>query len=138
MLQESLALCGCMIKPPALKLRSTGVDEARTHKARFATLKRAENILQIFLSKIPKVFEGNTVIVETSCKYFLSCTLGVRLCYWLFLACSGGYSKLGARGKDFQNLIFSKKNMALISYFPFFSQNHCDLYTFCYFSLKSW
>ena len=32
---------------------------------------------------------------------------------------SGEYSKLGARGKDFQNLMFSKKNMALITYFPF-------------------
>ena len=25
----------------------------------------------------PKIFEGNTVIVKTSSKYFLSCTLGV-------------------------------------------------------------
>ena len=28
MLQESLALCGRMIKPPALKIRSTGEDKA--------------------------------------------------------------------------------------------------------------
>ena len=137
MLQESLALCGRMIKPPALKLRSTGADEAGTHKAWFATLKRAEYSSD-FSFQNSKIFEGNTVIVKTYCKYFLSCTLGVGLCYWLFFACSGGYSKLGARGKDFQNLMFSKKNMALISYFPFFSQNHGDLYTFCYFSYKSW
>ena len=39
---------------------------------------------------------------------------------------SGGYLKLAAPGKDFQNLMFSKKNMALISYFPF-SQNHSNL-----------
>ena len=30
-----------------------------------------------------------------------------------------GYSKLVARGKDFQKLVFSKKK-ALISYFPYF------------------
>ena len=41
MLQESLALCGRMIKPPALKIRSIGADEAGTLKAWFATLKRA-------------------------------------------------------------------------------------------------
>ena len=40
---------------------------------------------------------------------------------------SGGYSKLGALGKDFQNWMFSKKNMAVISYFPFFSENHNNL-----------
>ena len=107
-------------------IRSTGADEAGTHKVRFATLKRAEYSSDFSFQK-SKIFEGNTVIVKTSSKYFLSCILGVDMCYWLFLACSGGYSKLGARDKDLQNLMFSKKNMALISYFPFFSQNHCDL-----------
>ena len=133
MLQETLALCGHMIKLPALKLRSTGADEARTHKAWFATLKRAEYSSDSFFPR-SKIFEGNTVIVKTSFKYFLSCTLGVgyvllvvsRLQWWI------------SRGNDFQNLMFSKKNMALISYFPFFSQNYGDLYTFCYFSPKSW
>ena len=77
MLQESLAVYGHMIKPPALKLRSTGADEARTHKAWSATLKRAEYFSEFSLQKF-KIFEGNTVIVKTSYKYFLSCTLGVR------------------------------------------------------------
>ena len=79
MLQESLALCGerkpcCMIKPPALKIRLTGADEARTHKTWFATLKRAGYSSDFSFQK-SKIFEGNTVIVKTS-KYFLSCTLG--------------------------------------------------------------
>ena len=39
MLQESLNLCGRMIKP--LKILSTGTEEAGTHKAWFATLRRA-------------------------------------------------------------------------------------------------
>ena len=105
MLQESLALCGRMIKPPALKLRSTGADEARTHKAWFATLKRAEYCSDFSFQNF-KIFEGNTVIVKTSSKYFLSFTLGVGFVLLIVLACSGGYSKLGAQGKDFQNLMF--------------------------------
>ena len=76
MFQESLALCDRMIKPPALKIRSTGADEAGTHKAWFATLKRAEYSLDFSFQK-SKIFEGNTAIVKTSSKYFLSCTLGV-------------------------------------------------------------
>ena len=76
MLQESLALCGRMIKPPALKLRSTGADEVKMHKARFATFKSAEYSSDFFFHN-SKIFEGNTVIVKTSSKYFLSCTLGV-------------------------------------------------------------
>ena len=76
MLQESLALCGRMIKPPALKLRSTGADEVRTHKVWFATLKRAEYYSD-FSFQNSKIFEGNIVIVKTFSKYFLSCTLGV-------------------------------------------------------------
>ena len=76
MLQESLALCDRIIKPPALKIRSTGADEARTHKARFATLKR-EGYYSDFSFQKSKIFEGNTVIVKISSKYFLSCTLGV-------------------------------------------------------------
>ena len=76
MLQESLALCGRMVKPQALKLRSTGADEARTHKAWFATLKRAKYSSDFSFQK-SKIFEGNTIIVKTSSKYFLSCTLGV-------------------------------------------------------------
>ena len=91
MLQESLAVCGRMIKPPVLKLCSTGADEARTHKVWFATLKRAEYSSD-FSFKNSKIFEGNTVIVKTSSKYFLSCTLGVgfvllvvsRLRWWIF------------------------------------------------------
>ena len=68
-----------MIKPPALKIRSTAADEAGTHKARFATLKRAGYSLDFSFQK-SKIFEGNTVIVKTSSKYmyFLSCTLGVE------------------------------------------------------------
>ena len=97
-----------MIKPLALKIRSTGADEAGTHKARFATLKRAEYSSDFSFQK-SKIFEGNTIIVKTSSKYFLAVPLVLDLCYWLFLACSGGYSKLGDRGKDFQNLMFSKK-----------------------------
>ena len=108
MLQESLALCGRMVKPLVLKLRSIGADEARTHKTWFASLKRAEYSSDFSFQK-SKIFEGNTVIVKTSSKYFLSCTLGVDMCYWLFLACGGRYLKLGARGKDFHNLMFSKK-----------------------------
>ena len=51
---------------------------------------------------------------------------------------SGGYSKLAARGKDFPNCMFSKKKyMALISYFPFFSQNHSDLKKSVHFDLIS-
>ena len=90
MLQESLALCGHMIKPPALKIRSTEADEAGTHKAWFATLKRAEYSSD-FSFQNSKIFEGNTVTIKTS-KYFLSCTLGVgfvllvvsRLQWWIF------------------------------------------------------
>ena len=76
MLQESLALCDRIIKPPALKLRSTGADEARTHKAWFAALKRAGFSSDCSFQK-SKIFEGNTIIVKTSFKYFFSCTLGV-------------------------------------------------------------
>ena len=76
MLPENLALCGHMIKPPALKIHSTGADEAGTHKAWFATLKRAGYSLDFSFQK-SKIFEGNTVIVKTFSKYFLSCTLGV-------------------------------------------------------------
>ena len=76
MLQESHALCGHMIKSRALKLRSTEADEARTHKAWFATLKRAEYSSDFSFQK-SKIFEGNTVIVKTFSKYFLSCTFGV-------------------------------------------------------------
>ena len=76
MLQESLALCGHMIKPPALKIRSTGADEAGTHKAWFAILKRAGYSSNFSYQKL-KIFQGNTVIVKTSCKDFLNCTLGV-------------------------------------------------------------
>ena len=91
MLQESLALCGHMIKPLVLKLRSTGADEAGTHKAWFASMKRAEYSSDFSFQK-SKIFEGNTVIVKTSSKYFLSCTLGVgyvllvvsRLQWWIF------------------------------------------------------
>ena len=91
MLQESLAVCGRMIKPPALKLRSTGADEARTHKAWLATLKRAGYFLDFSFQK-SKIFEGNIVIVKTSSKYLLSCTLGVgyvlsvvsRMQWWIF------------------------------------------------------
>ena len=91
MLQESFAVCGRMIKPPALKLRSTGADEARTHKAWFVILKRAEYSSD-FSFQNSKIFEGDTVIVKTSSKYFLSCTLGVgflllvvsHLPWWIF------------------------------------------------------
>ena len=76
MLQESLALCGRMIKPPALKICSTGADEAGTHKVWFATLKRAEYSSDFSFQK-SKIFKGNTVIVKTSSKYFLCCTLDV-------------------------------------------------------------
>ena len=76
MLQESLVPCGGVIKPSALKIRSTGVDEAGTHKARFATLKKAGYSSDFSFQK-SKIFERNTVIVKTSSKYFLSCTLGV-------------------------------------------------------------
>ena len=76
MLQENLALCGRMIKQSALKLRSTGADEARTHKAWFATFKRAEYSSDFSFQK-SKIFKGNTVIVKTFFKYFLSCALGV-------------------------------------------------------------
>ena len=63
MLQESLALCGRMIKPPALKIRSTGADEAGTHKTWFATSKRAGYSSDFSFQK-SKIFEGNTVIVK--------------------------------------------------------------------------
>ena len=75
MLQESLALSGRMIKPPALKIRSIGADEARMHKAWFATIKRAEYSSDFSFQK-SKIFESNTVVLKTSFKYFLSCTLG--------------------------------------------------------------
>ena len=65
-----------MIKLPALKIRSTGADEVGTHKAWFATLKRAGYSSDFSFQK-SKIFEGNTVIVKTSSKYFFSCTLGV-------------------------------------------------------------
>ena len=125
MLQESLALCGRMIKPPALKLRSTGADEARTHKAWFATLKRAEyssdflQIFSVFLSKNPKYLKATQSLLKLLPSIFLAVPLVLDMCYWLFLACSGGYSMLGARDKDFQNLMFSKKyGFDLV--FPFF------------------
>ena len=40
------------------------------------------------------------------------------------IICSDGYSNLGARGKDFQKLISSKKKRALILAFTFFSKTH--------------
>ena len=91
MLQESLAVCGRMIKPPALKIRFTGADEVRTHKVWFATLKKAEYSLDFSFQK-SIIFESNTVIIKTSSKYFLSCTLGIgfvllvvsRLQWWIF------------------------------------------------------
>ena len=76
MLQENLAVCGRMIKRRALKIRSTGADKAEMYKARFATSKKAEYSSDFSFQK-SKIFEGNTVIVKTSSKYFLSCTLGV-------------------------------------------------------------
>ena len=90
MLQESFAVCGRTIKPPALKLCLIGADEARAHKAWFATLKRTEYFSD-FSFQNSKIFEGNTFIVKTSSKYFLSCTLGVgfvllvfsRLQWWI-------------------------------------------------------
>ena len=45
----------------------------------------------------------------------------------LLLKLSGGYSNSGARGKNFQKLMFSRKKRALISSFTFFSQHHGDL-----------
>ena len=45
----------------------------------------------------------------------------------LRLLFSDGYSKLGARGKVSQKLVFSKQKRALISYFTYFPQNHGDL-----------
>ena len=86
MLQESLALYGRMIKPSALKICSTGADEARTHKAWFATLKRAEYFSDFSFQK-SKIFEGNTIIVKTSSNIFLAVPLALDLCYMLFLAC---------------------------------------------------
>ena len=62
MLQESLAVYGHMIKPPAFKIRSTGADEAGTHKARFATLKRAKYSSNFSFQK-SKIFEGNTLLL---------------------------------------------------------------------------
>ena len=90
MLQESPAVCGHMIKPPAIRLRSTRADEAGTHKAWFSTLKRAEYSSD-FSFQNSKIFKGNTVIVKTSSKYFLSYTLDVgfvllvvsRLQWWM-------------------------------------------------------
>ena len=74
--KKALVVCGRMIKLPSLKIRSTGADEAGTHKAWFATLKRAGYSSDFSFQK-SKIFEGNTVIVITSSKYFLSCTLSV-------------------------------------------------------------
>ena len=74
--KKALALCGRMIKPPALNIRSIGADEAGTHKAQFATLKRAGYSSDFSFQK-SKIFERNTIIVKTSSKYFLSCILGV-------------------------------------------------------------
>ena len=59
MLQESLAVCGLMIKPPAL-IRLTGEDEAGKHKAWFATLKRAGYSSDFF----PKIPLFNPILAE--------------------------------------------------------------------------
>ena len=91
MLQESLAVCGRMIKLPALKISSTGADEARTHKAWFGNLKRTEYSSDFSLQN-SKIFEGNTVIAKTFSKNFFSCTLGIGfvllvvscLQWWIF------------------------------------------------------
>ena len=77
MLQESLALCGRMIKPLVLKLRSIGADEARTHKAWFASLKRAD--LQIFLSKNPKYLKATQSLLKLLPSIFLAVPL-VLIC----------------------------------------------------------
>ena len=81
MLQESHALCGHMIKPPKLKIRSTGADEARTHKAWFASLKRAE--LQIFYSKNQKYLKATQSLLKLFPSIFLAVPLVLDLCYWV-------------------------------------------------------
>ena len=76
-------LCGRMIKPPALKLRSTGADEARTHKTWFATLKRAEYSSD-FSFQNSKIFEGNT---ESLLKLLASIFLAVPLVLDCVIGC---------------------------------------------------
>ena len=87
MLQESLALCGHMIKTPALKLRSTGAGEAGKHKAWFATLKRA-GYSSDFLSENQKYLKATQSLLKLLPSIFLAVPLVLDLCYWLFLACS--------------------------------------------------
>ena len=86
MLQESLALYGRMIKPPALKICSTGADEAGTHKAWFATLKRA-GYFSDFFSKNQKYLKATQSLLKLLPSIFLAVLLVLDLCYWLFLAC---------------------------------------------------
>ena len=74
MLQESLAVYGRMIKPPALKIRSTGADEAGTYKAWFATLKN-QDILQIFLFKNQKYLMATQLLLKLLPSIFLAVPL---------------------------------------------------------------
>ena len=76
MIQESLALWShdqtAAAKNPLNWSRRSG-----NAKAWFVTLKKAGYSLDFSFQK-SKIFEGNTVIVKTFSKYFLSCTFGVR------------------------------------------------------------
>ena len=60
-----------MIKPPALKIRSTGADEAGKHKTWFATLKRAGYSSDFYFQK-SKYLKATQSLLK-----LLSCTLGV-------------------------------------------------------------
>ena len=71
--------------------------QTRTHKAWFATLKRAEYSSDFSFQNF-KIFEGKQLLLKFLPSIFLAVPLVLDLCYWLFLACSSGYSKLGARG----------------------------------------
>ena len=78
MSDESLARCGRIINPPALKIRSTEADEAGTQNAWLASFNNAGNSLLFFCQK-SKMFEGPAVMVATSLKYFVSCDLGLAV-----------------------------------------------------------
>ena len=74
-----------MIKPPALKIRSTGANEVGTHKTWFTTLKRAEYFSDSSVQK-SKFLKATQALLKLLPSIFLAVDL-VHLCYWLFLTC---------------------------------------------------
>ena len=77
--------------------------------------------------------KAQTYARSVNCFFVITTQCSEKLQYKLYyfvmmeLMHSGGYSNSKVRGKDFQKLMFSKKEKELDLVFTFFSQNHGDL-----------